>query len=61
MLEHYTYNVFGGFTLVNQLEQEKIPGKGGRMAEQLSRYDCVILDELGSLPSLTGRGRRNGI
>ena len=36
--------------LVNMLEQEKLVGKGGRAAEQLSRFDCVILDELGYLP-----------
>jgi DNA replication protein DnaC len=36
--------------LVNMLEQEKLAGKGGRAAEQLGRFDCVILDELGYLP-----------
>ena len=36
--------------LVNHLEQEKLSGKGGRTADQLSRFDCVILDELGYLP-----------
>jgi DNA replication protein DnaC len=36
--------------LVNMLEQEKLAGKGGRTAEQLSRFDCVVLDELGYLP-----------
>jgi DNA replication protein DnaC len=41
---------WGAVDLVNQLEQEKISGKGGRTAEQLSRFDCVILDELGYLP-----------
>lgn len=41
---------WGAVDLVNQLEQEKLSGKGGRLAEQLSRYDCVILDELGYLP-----------
>jgi DNA replication protein DnaC len=41
---------WGAVDLVNQLEQEKISMKGGRMAEQLSRFDCVILDELGYLP-----------
>jgi DNA replication protein DnaC len=41
---------WGAVDLVNQLEQEKISGKGGKTAEQLSRIDCVILDELGYLP-----------
>lgn len=41
---------WGAVDLVNHLEQEKLSGKGGRLAEQLSRYDCVILDELGYLP-----------
>ena len=40
----------GAVDLVNQLEQEKLSGKGGRTAEQLCRFDCVILDELGYLP-----------
>ena len=40
----------GAVDLVNLLEQEKLSGKGGRIAEQLSRFDCVILDELGYLP-----------
>ena len=41
------YNVLD---LVNQLEQEKLNGKGGRLAENLARHDLVILDELGYLP-----------
>lgn len=40
----------GVVDLVNQLEQEKLSGKGGRLAEQLKRFDCLILDELGYLP-----------
>lgn len=36
--------------LVNQLEQEKLAGRGGRLAENLSRLDIVVLDELGYLP-----------
>jgi len=40
----------GAVDLVNALEHEKLSGKGGRTAEQLCRYDCVILDELGYLP-----------
>ena len=40
----------GAVDLVNLLEHEKLSGKGGRTAEQLCRFDCVILDELGYLP-----------
>jgi len=41
--------------LVNQLEQEKMLGKQGRMANRLIHTDLVILDELGYLPfSQTG-------
>lgn len=36
--------------LVNQLEQEKMAGKGGRLAARLSSMDLVALDELGYLP-----------
>ncbi len=36
--------------LVNQLEQEKAAGKGGRLTEKLLRYDLVVIDELGYLP-----------
>jgi DNA replication protein DnaC len=40
----------GVVDLVNMLEHEKQSGKGGRTADQLRRFDCVILDELGYLP-----------
>ena len=36
--------------LVNQLEQEKAAGRGGRLAEALGRHDLVVIDELGYLP-----------
>lgn len=36
--------------LVNLLEQEKMAGKGGRLAARLSSMDLVALDELGYLP-----------
>lgn len=36
--------------LVNQLEQEKLANRGGKLAESLARQDFVILDELGYLP-----------
>jgi DNA replication protein DnaC len=41
------YNVVD---LVNLLEQERQSGKAGKLATQLCRYECVILDELGYLP-----------
>lgn len=41
--------------LVNALEQEKLGGKQGQIANRLSHVDLVILDELGYLPfSQTG-------
>lgn len=36
--------------LVNALEQEKLAGQQGRMANRLMHADLVILDELGYLP-----------
>lgn len=36
--------------LVNLLEQEKLAGRGGKLAESLARQDFVVLDELGYLP-----------
>ena len=37
--------------LANRLEQEKLNGKGGRLADRLARYtELVVLDELGYLP-----------
>lgn len=41
---------FNLLDLVNQLEQEKMNGRGGKLAESLSRLDLVVLDELGYLP-----------
>lgn len=41
---------WGAVDLANVLEQEKVAQKGGRLATQLSRFDCVIIDELGYLP-----------
>lgn len=41
---------FNVLDLVNQLEQEKLDNRGGRLAEHLLRHDLVILDELGYLP-----------
>lgn len=41
---------FNVVDLVNQLEQEKLSGRGGKLAEHLARHDLVVLDELGYLP-----------
>jgi DNA replication protein DnaC len=41
---------FNVLDLVNQLEQEKLDNRGGKLAEHLARHDLVILDELGYLP-----------
>jgi DNA replication protein DnaC len=41
---------FNVVDLVNQLEQEKLAGRGGKLAENLSRLHLVVLDELGYLP-----------
>ncbi len=41
---------FNLLDLVNQLEQKKLSGRGGKLAETLCRLDLVVLDELGYLP-----------
>ena len=41
---------FNVLDLVNQLEQEKLDNRGGRLAEHMARHDLVVLDELGYLP-----------
>ena len=41
---------FKGLDLVNQLEQEKLDNRGGRLAEHMAKHDLVVLDELGYLP-----------
>ena len=41
---------FNVLDLVNQLEQEKLGNRGGKLAEQMIRHDLVVLDELGYLP-----------
>jgi DNA replication protein DnaC len=46
---------FSTVDLVNSLEQEKLAGKAGQLAQRLVPTDLVILDELGYLPfSQTG-------
>lgn len=41
---------FNVVDLVNQLEAEARAGTAGKLADQLSRVDLVVLDELGYLP-----------
>ena len=41
---------YNAVDLVNQLEREKLQGKAGNLAKQLTLMDAVILDELGYLP-----------
>ncbi|MEI7833485.1 MAG: IS21-like element helper ATPase IstB [bacterium] len=48
---------FNVVDLVNQLEQEKLAGKGGKLAESLLRLDLVVLDELGYLPFAKSGGQ----
>ena len=36
--------------LANELEQENLAGRGGRLSASLSRFNLVVLDELGYLP-----------
>ena len=44
--------------LANQLEQEKLVGKAGRLAERLVRYtELVVLDKLGYLPFSKNAGQ----
>ena len=43
--------------LVNRLETEARTGKTGRLAEQLTRLDLVVLDELGYLPFAQSGGQ----
>ena len=47
---HYRVRCLSTIELVNQLEQEKLAGKAGRIANRFVHTDLVILDELGYLP-----------
>ena len=47
---HHRVRFLSTIELVNQLEQEKLAGKAGRLANRLMHTDLVILDELGYLP-----------
>lgn len=51
-IQHHRYRVrfLSTIELVNTLEQEKLMGKPGRLANRLMHTDLVILDELGYLP-----------
>jgi len=48
---------FNTVDLVNRLEAEARAGKPGRIADQLSRLDLIILDELGYLPFAQSGGQ----
>ncbi len=43
--------------LANDLEQESVAGRGGRLTASLSRFDLVVLDELGYLPFSKSAGQ----
>lgn len=47
---HQRVRFFSTVDLVNALEQEKLAGKQGQIANRLVHADLVILDELGYLP-----------
>lgn len=51
-IQHHRYRVrfLSTIELVNQLEQEKLAGKQGRIANRMVHTDLVILDEIGYLP-----------
>jgi DNA replication protein DnaC len=48
---------FNTVDLVNSLEAEAKLGRGGRIADRLSRVDLVVLDELGYLPFAQSGGQ----
>jgi len=48
--QKYKVRFFNVVDLVNQLEHERQHSKHGKLAAQVCRFDCVILDELGYLP-----------
>jgi len=51
-IEHHRKRVrfFSTVELVNALEQEKVQGRAGQIANRLIHFDLVVLDELGYLP-----------
>src|ERR1700704_1753588 len=48
---------FNAVDLVNQLEAETKAGRGGRLADRLTRVDLVVIDELGYLPFAQAGGQ----
>ncbi len=48
---------FNVVDLVNRLESDARDGRAGRLADQLSRVDLVVLDELGYLPFAKSGGQ----
>ena len=48
---------FSAVDLVNKLDAEHRDGKAGRLGDQLTRIDLVIIDELGYLPFAESGGR----
>lgn len=48
---------FNLLDLANKLEQEKTQGNAGRLADNLTRFDLIILDELGYLPFSRNSGQ----
>jgi DNA replication protein DnaC len=48
---------FNVVDLVNRLEADARDGRAGRLADQLSRVDLVVLDELGYLPFAKSGGQ----
>ena len=48
---------FNVVDLVNRLETDARDGRAGRLADQLSRVDLVVLDELGYLPFAKSGGQ----
>jgi len=48
---------FNVVDLVNRLEADARDGKAGRLADQLSRVDLLVLDELGYLPFAKNGGQ----
>ncbi len=48
---------FNVVDLVNRLEADARDGKAGRLADQLSRTDLLVLDELGYLPFAKSGGQ----
>ena len=48
---------FNAVDLVNKLEAERKLGRGGRIADSISRVNLLVLDELGYLPFAQSGGQ----